>query len=314
MQSALVHIVEFRELAGLHRAFRGRELADDDLEQRGFAEPISPADADALAVLEREVESGKQSAPAEFHAEIAHLHGAIAELRRRRNAKFHVLLNDGPVLRRFVVVTLETVLLLAALRARALAHPRQFLFQKHLALVLDHRVGFLPLGFVEQVIGVVAVVRPEFSIAQFDHARHDAVEKIAVVRDDEKRAAELFQKLRNPLDGFRVEMVRRLVENQKVRPRNNGPAHRHAPLLAAGKRLDVADRRPGNSDATSLFRCADPASSLRALGCDAPVPRAASSREAAIQIPRSDRERVFAPARTFPRTSNAGSSMKSCGR
>ena len=69
--------------------------------------------------------------------------------------------------------------------------------------------------------------------------RGDAIQKIAVVRDDEKRAAESFQKLRDPLDGFRVEMVRRLVEHQEIRARNNRAAHRHAPLLAAGQRFDA---------------------------------------------------------------------------
>ena len=99
LQPALVHVVELRELAGLHRAFGGRELADDDFEQRGFAEAVPPADADALAVLEREIEPAKQRAPAEVHAEIAQLDDAIAQLRRRRDAQLHVLLDHRPVLR-----------------------------------------------------------------------------------------------------------------------------------------------------------------------------------------------------------------------
>ena len=239
LQPPLVHVIELRELAGFHRAFRGCELADDDFQQRGFAEAVPPAYADALAVLKREIETGKQFLPGDFHAEIADFHRAIAELRRRRNDQLHVLLDHRAVLRRLVVITLETVLLLAALRARPLSHPRQLLFQKHLALVLDGGVGGLALGLVQQVIGVIAGVRKKLPVAKFQNARGDAIQKIAVVRDDEKRAAEIFQKLRDPLDGFRVEMIRRLVEHQEIRARNDRAAHRHAPLLAAGQRFDA---------------------------------------------------------------------------
>ncbi len=35
-------------------------------------------------------------------------------------------------------------------------------------------------------------------------------------------------------------MVRRFVENQKIRAGNNRAAHRHAPFFAAGKRFDIA--------------------------------------------------------------------------
>src|SRR5207248_9474992 len=95
---------------------------------------------DALAVLEREIESAKQSAPAEFHAEVPQLNHAIAKLRRRRNAEFNFLLDLRAVLRGGFVVTLESVLLFAALRARALSDPGQLALQKHLPFVFDARV------------------------------------------------------------------------------------------------------------------------------------------------------------------------------
>lgn len=63
------------------------------------------------------------------------------------------------------------------------------------------------------------------------------------MRNDEKRAAEIFQKLRDPLDGFGIEMIRRFVEHQKVRTRNQGARQGHAPFLAAGKVGDGAIAR-----------------------------------------------------------------------
>src|SRR6185436_5664619 len=122
-QPALVHVIELRELADLHRALGGGQLSKDELDQRGLAHPVPPGDADTLAVLEHEIEFAKQGAPAKLHAEMAQLDDAIAQLRRRRDAKLRVVLNDRPVLRGRVVVTLEAVFLLAALRTRTLAHP-----------------------------------------------------------------------------------------------------------------------------------------------------------------------------------------------
>ena len=136
-----------------------------------------------------------------------------------------------------------------------LTHPGQFLLQKHLALVLNGGVGFLALGFGQQIIGVIAGVREEAPVGQLHHARRHAVQEVAIVRRDDVGAVEAVEKLGDPLDGFRVEMVRRFVENQEIRQRHQRAAHRHATLLAAGKRLNapVASRaiqvRDGHGDA-----------------------------------------------------------------
>ena len=212
----MIHVVELCELADLHCAFRGRELADDGFQHRGLAETIPSTNADALTVLKSVVEPAEQFLSTQRHAEIAHLHRAIAQLRRRRDAKFHILLDCWPVLRRFVVVTLEPILLFAALRSRALAHPRQFFFQKHLALVLDGRVRFLTFRFGQQVIGVVTVLRPELSFVQLHHPLRHTVEKVAIMCYHKKRTVKLIEKIRDPINGFRIEMVRGFVENEKV--------------------------------------------------------------------------------------------------
>ena len=58
----------------------------------------------------------------------------------------------------------------------------------------------------------------EAAIGQFDDAVDDAVEKIAIVRDQQEGAVKIFEKLRDPFDGFVVEDgSRRLVEHQKIR-------------------------------------------------------------------------------------------------
>src|SRR5262249_34409641 len=46
LQAALVDVVEFGERADFYRTLSGLQLADDDLEQGGFAQAVAAADAD----------------------------------------------------------------------------------------------------------------------------------------------------------------------------------------------------------------------------------------------------------------------------
>src|SRR6185295_18446748 len=104
LEAPLVHVIKFCELARFHRAFGRWELPEDGPEQRGFAEAVPPADTDAMAVLECVTESAEQFRSTGFHAEISQFHRAIAELRRRWNAKFNVFLDHRPGLRGSFVV------------------------------------------------------------------------------------------------------------------------------------------------------------------------------------------------------------------
>jgi len=106
-------------------------------------------------------------------------------------------------------------------------------------------------------------------------------------------------------------MIRRLVEDQEVGQRNEGTAHRHAPLLAAGKRFnapvsrgtiqrDIAVRalveRPAFERHDAMFQFLVP---LESCGSDS----------------NSDQiEDRLCASRMFSATDLVASSMKSCGR
>ena len=53
--------------------------------------------------------------------------------------------------------------------------------------------------------------------AQLGHAIHDAVQKIAVVRDDEQGAFEILQRCFQDFGRGDIQVVRRLVEEEQVR-------------------------------------------------------------------------------------------------
>ena len=85
----------------------------------------------------------------------------------------------------------------------------------------------------DQIIGVVAVVAVKFPARKLDYARCDSIEKIPIVRHEQTRARVAREKILQPLDRLRVEMVCRLIEDQKIRSREQGATERDAPLLAA---------------------------------------------------------------------------------
>ena len=95
-------------------------------------------------------------------------------------------------------------------------------------------------GFGDQEIVVAALVGKETAARQLDDARGDAVEEIAVVRDEETRAGVAREKVLQPLDGLRIEMVRGFVEDEKVRPRDQRAAQRDAPFFSTAQRRDRA--------------------------------------------------------------------------
>src|ERR1700677_4204848 len=67
----------------------------------------------------------------------------------------------------------------------------------------------------------------------------DVVEKVTVMRYCHDGARILFQVTLEPGDRFRVEVVRRLIEEQHVRSREQQPAQRDAALLAAREGVDL---------------------------------------------------------------------------
>ncbi len=78
-----------------------------------------------------------------------------------------------------------------------------------------------------------------------DPAR-DVVEEVPVVRDRDDRAGIRSEVMLEPRDRFRIQVVRRLVEEQQVRSAQQQAAERDAPALAARQPLDcgIGRRQP----------------------------------------------------------------------
>ena len=96
-----------------------------------------------------------------------------------------------------------------------------------------------PLLLLLEPRGVVALERDAAAAVELEDPAGDVVEEVAVMRHRDDRALVVREEALEPRDRLRVEVVRRLVEQQEVGRREQQPAERDAAALAAGERRDV---------------------------------------------------------------------------
>ena len=90
----------------------------------------------------------------------------------------------------------------------------------------------------QQLVGVVVAVHDlSRAVREHDQQIDDAVEEVAVVADDDRRALELLQRLFQRVAGPEVEVVGRLVEDQHVGAVDGELRERRPAPLAAGELL-----------------------------------------------------------------------------
>ena len=104
-----------------------------------------------------------------------------------------------------------------------------------LALVLA-RVGEIA------VVAGVALDRMRLGIEVQD-ARHRMIEKLAIMRNDQHRAAIAAHKAFQPLQRLHVEVVGRLIEQQQIRLAQQQRRQAQAGFLAAAERACERRRR-----------------------------------------------------------------------
>ena len=126
----------------------------------------------------------------------------------------------------------------------------------------------------------------EPAAVQLDHAGGHAVEKGAIVRDEQQRAREIREQLLEPLDRFDVEVIGGLVEQHQLGLDHQGAGQRRALLLPAGQLLHARVQRQMQAREHHL----DPR-------LDAPAVAATRAGGRAARGARSARRRGASPAR-----------------
>ena len=99
----------------------------------------------------------------------------------------------------------------------------------------------LPFGLSLEVFDVAASITIELPLVKFEGSARDVVEDIAVMGDDEKRAAETFaEMIFEPFDRGDVQMIRRFVQDREIGFADEQARQRNAPSLSPREHLDWA--------------------------------------------------------------------------
>ncbi len=141
-------------------------------------------------------------------------------------------------LRQELVIGVDARLGLGLAGARALLDP--FALARDGALACRFLGAFLAqaLFLDDEEGGIVALVRDALAAVKLENPAGDVVEEIAVMGDEDDAALVFAQRVLQPLDGFGVEMVGGLVEQEDVGGVEQELAQRDAAALAARERGD----------------------------------------------------------------------------
>ena len=93
--------------------------------------------------------------------------------------------------------------------------------------------------FLFQPGGVVALVGDAFAAVEFEDPAGDVVEEVAVVGNGDDGAGEVVQVALQPGDGFGVEVVGRLIEQQHIGVGQEQAAEGDAAFFPARQRRDL---------------------------------------------------------------------------
>ena len=237
----LAHLVEVGDLqigAQAHRARIGFERAEDEFDQRGFARAIGADETEAVAAHDAQIELVDYGVVAEFLCDVFkfrhQLAGALTGIQRQLHLAQALAARGAFIAQRFQPP--HAAFVAGAAGLNTFADPHFFLRPEFVELAVHHFFGGKLIGFARFVRGEVAGVGAQQAAIQFDNTRGHAIQKRAIVGDDDGRLDRARnQQVFEQRNAGNVEMVGRLVEQQQVRLACHGQRqHRTFALAARG--------------------------------------------------------------------------------
>ena len=119
-----------------------------------------------------------------------------------------------------------------------MADPIQLSVELFAALALLFFFLGQTLALLFQPRGVVPFVRDALTPVELEDPTGDIVEEVAVVRDAQHRALVLLEVLLQPVDGFGIEVVGRLVQKKHIRLLQQQSAQRHPAAFSSAQLSD----------------------------------------------------------------------------
>ena len=236
LRAQLVEVDHFQPCALLDRAHLRRDLPEHEPQQRRFAGTVGAHDPDLIPALNPHRQIAHDPAPfiriakARFFT-LDHLKTTAVRLLRgdRRLARAVATCSSlGP----HFFERMDAVAGPRPLRLHTPPDPHFFLREFLIELRALHLLGLEDSLFPHEKRVVVARPSDELTAVDLDDARRELPQKRPVVRHEQQRSTPLQQKFFEPLDGFQIEMVRRLIEQQQLRLLHQSARQQHATLLS----------------------------------------------------------------------------------
>ena len=169
-------------------------------------------------------------------AQILGLDDDIAQARPRRNDDFRHARHQLLRLLQHLLILRDTRAAFGLPGARGGGDPFGFGGERALPSAFFLLLLLQALALLLQPRGVIALERIAPPALQFEHPAGDVVQEVAVMGHDHHGAGVIVQRVLQPGDAFRVQMVGRLVQQQQVGLFQQQLAQRDPPLLAARQR------------------------------------------------------------------------------
>ncbi len=223
----------------LHAALGGLVFTQENAQHAGLAATVGPHDADAFAFGEPQREAREQAPARDIHRQIFGFEdhppaASVIELEGRAS------IFGGSVLGKRGLGPLDPSLLLGRPRLGRLAQPLELALEESLAVALHPLCVGCPQGLGLEVHAPTSVVAVDLALFDLERAGDDAVEQVPVVGHHQQcPAVPLDQPLLEPLDRRDVEVVGGLIENRKLRLRDEDSCQRDPALFPAAHVRDL---------------------------------------------------------------------------
>src|SRR5262249_21862089 len=192
-------------------------FAQDRSQQRGLAHAVAPDNPQPLAAPQQQRQTARQRLRRKAYRQLIDNHTLVARTRGPFALEFGRLLTADVLQPLHSLEKVAARFGLLSLLASKVAADELLGARNHLLLVAVSAPPLLAaLLFLDEVVAVIAPVTFDPPAFEVENAIDRVIEKEAVGRYDQVGRFVSGQKVFQPLDGFDVQVVRRLVEQQDV--------------------------------------------------------------------------------------------------
>ncbi|CCK06173.1 hypothetical protein BN128_4502 [Cronobacter sakazakii 696] len=218
------------------------QFAHQRFQHGGFTHAVGAEDSQLLAHFQQQADVFKQRAVIEAFGHGLHFQRVAEQFLVLLEADKRVLTAGGFHLFQFDFVNLAgaggRLTGFRGVGAKA-AHKRLQVRNLGFFLGVVRQQTLARLGRRGHVFVVVARINAQLAVIEIRHVGADHVQEVTVVRNDNHGAVAIVQRLLQPANGVDVQVVRRFVEQQDIRVREQRLRQQHTQLPA---RSDFAHR------------------------------------------------------------------------